>query len=139
MSDPGADLANMLRALNPVLNEGVYVFASLPEPIGLGEVDFIATFREAEGLTVVLEEEQAQKAKLPVFFRAAWITLEVCSDLNAIGLTAAFSAALAEAGISCNVMAAANHDHIFVPIDSAREALHQLEGLQNSAQAETQS
>ncbi|WCI09543.1 ACT domain-containing protein [Arthrobacter sp. OVS8] len=49
--------------------------------------------------------------------------------LEAIGLTAAVSAALTEAKISCNVLAGFHHDHILVPVadaDQALEVLHEL-------------
>jgi uncharacterized protein len=42
-------------------------------------------------------------------------------------LTAAFSNALAAVGISCNVMAAYFHDHIFVDTKDARQAMKVLE------------
>lgn len=87
-----------------------------------------ATFREAEGLTVVVDEETAARRGWPVLFRAAWITLTVHSDL-----TAAFARALGAAGISCNVMAAAYHDHIFVPVDDGPRARDVLVALQRNA------
>lgn len=62
--------------------------------------------------------------------RAAWITLTVHSDLAAVGLTAAFSRVLAEAGISCNVVAGVRHDHIFVPVERAADAMAALRRLQ---------
>ena len=40
-----------------------------------------------------------------------------------MGLTAAFSAKLAEKNISANVVAAYYHDHIFVPEEKAEQAL----------------
>ena len=86
----------------------------------------VASFREAEGLTVVLSEEAARRAGLTPVFRAAWITLTVNSQLEDVGLTAAFSEVLAEAGISCNVIAAVHHDHLFVPVERGREALERL-------------
>jgi len=47
---------------------------------------------------------------------ARWprITLRVSSALEKIGPTAAVSPALADARISCNVVAGAAHDHLFV-------------------------
>jgi uncharacterized protein len=66
---------------------------------------------------------------LTILFRAAWITLTVHSDLAAAGLTAAVSSALFEQGISCNVVAAAHHDHLFVPENCAEEALAVLKAL----------
>jgi hypothetical protein len=71
-------------------------------------------------------------------FRAAWITLTVHSDLQAVGLTAAVATALAQSGISCNVVAAAFHDHIFVPVESAKEALSVLQQLQKSSSQNTE-
>jgi len=53
----------------------------------------------------------------------------VTSDLHAVGLTAAVATALAAAGISCNVVAGACHDHLFVPVDRAGEALAALQAL----------
>jgi hypothetical protein len=50
-----------------------------------------------------------------------------------VGLTAVVSSALAEAGIACNVVAATRHDHLFVPIDRAADALAILRRLQEAA------
>jgi hypothetical protein len=63
-------------------------------------------------------------------FRAAWITLTVHSDLEAVGLTAAVSVALGAAGISCNVVAGTYHDHLFVPAQKAADAMAALRKLQ---------
>jgi hypothetical protein len=51
------------------------------------------------------------------------ITLSVHTSLEAVGLTAAVSSALAREGISANVVAAYYHDHIFVPVAKANQAL----------------
>jgi hypothetical protein len=55
-----------------------------------------------------------------------WITLGVISSLEAVGLTSAVSQALTEARISCNVVAAYSHDHLFVPAKDAERALEVL-------------
>ena len=132
MSGPVSDLAELLRSLRPVLNDGTYVFVSLPHDADGDALEPLATFRESEGLTVVVEEERAQLAGLHVLFRAAWITLTVHSDLQAVGLTAAVAGALTRANISCNIVAAAHHDHVFVPVESARVALEALAALQRA-------
>ena len=133
MSEPISDLTILLSTLEPRLNQGVYVFALAPAGTDGRDLPVLATFQEAEGLTVILKEEDAQAAGLAALFRAAWITLTVHSDLQAVGLTGAFATALAEAGISCNVVAAAFHDHIFVPVEAAEKALEALRKLQKSA------
>ncbi len=131
MGPAAPDLAALLRNLDPVLNDGVYVFSTAPPGMALGRLSPVATFRKAEGVTVIVAEAEADAAELPVLFRAAWIELRVQSDLASVGLTAAVARALAEAGISCNVVAAAHHDHRFVPADRADDALHQLRALQD--------
>ena len=127
------DLAVLLRTLEPELHDGVYVDASDPAGHALGGLTMIAMVREREGVTVVVSEAEAVRAGLPVVFRAAWITLTVHSDLQAIGLTAAFATALGNAGISCNVIAGAFHDHLFVPVDRGADALRVLRALQRAA------
>ena len=125
-----SDLATLLRTLEPLLNSGVYVYTQIPLERDIAGVDTVATMREREGITLILREEEAQRHGLPVLFRAAWITLAVHSDLQAVGLTAAFSRVLADAGISCNVIAGANHDHVFVAVEQAQRALAALRALQ---------
>lgn len=127
---PTREISELLRAMRPVLNDGAYVYAVVPHGFPTPDLDYVARFRESEGVTLVLPEEEAGRAGLSIVLRVAWITLEVHSDLQAIGFTAAFSAALAEAGISCNVMAAVYHDHIFVPWERAEQAMACLHRLQ---------
>ena len=133
MSKAVSNLAELLHSMHPVLNRDVYAFVSLPGGSVPDRVEPIAMFRESEGLTLIVEERQASDARLPVLFRAAWITLTVHSDLQAVGLTAAVATALAAAGISCNVVAAAYHDHLFLPVESASQAIAVLRTLQEHA------
>ena len=83
----------------------------------------LATVSEGEGATLVVPVAAAVGAGAPVDFEAAWLTLTVHSALDAVGLTAAVSTALADAGISCNVLAGYHHDHLLVPADRADEAI----------------
>jgi len=82
---------------------------------------------------VILPEADARALGWPILFSAAWITLTVHSDLQSVGLTAAVSAALAEAQISCNVVAGVHHDHLFVPVARGEEAVAVLKRLMASA------
>ena len=133
MSKPVANLAVLLRSMEPMLHDGVYAYCVVPHGASIAGLSPVATVSETEGLTLVLPEEQAVQAGLSVLFRAAWITLTVHSDLQAIGLTAAFANALGRADISCNVVAGAYHDHIFVPVEQAQQALGALHSLQHEA------
>lgn len=132
MITPISDLPHLLRRLDPTLHDGVYVYAHLSGAASLKGLEPLASFREAEGLTVIAGEPEALRAGLPILFRAAWITLGVPSDLAAVGLTAAVAAALGAAGISCNLVAAACHDHLFVPVEEGPRALAVLRALQEA-------
>jgi hypothetical protein len=121
------DLEVLLATMRPVLQPGEFVFCSVEgeAPAGLSP---IATIREPEGLSVVVDRSAAERHGLAFDFIAAWITLTVHSALDAVGLTAAVSSRLAAAGISANVIAGRFHDHLFVPLDRADEALALLGG-----------
>jgi hypothetical protein len=92
----------------------------------------IGAFKEHEGWTIILNKTLADKLGYKYSYVAAWITLTVHSSLEAVGLTAAFSAALAKHFISCNVIAAYYHDHIFVAQKDAEKALSVLKELAQS-------
>jgi hypothetical protein len=115
--------------LRPQLHPGRYVFATVAEGVPLG-VAPVATVVEPEGLTLVLPQEDADEAGLAYDYVAGWITLRINSTLEEVGLTAAFSTRLADAGISCNVVAGFHHDHLFVPHDRAGEAVALLEDIE---------
>jgi len=127
------DLKKMLRDMQPELNEGEYVFCTLKSYDESLNLKPLASFREREGITVILPRSQADTLSLPYSFVSAWITLTVHSALEAVGLTAAVSQALAQVGISCNIVAAYYHDHLFVPIEDAKRALAALDELSKSA------
>ena len=122
------DLSVLLGAMSPRLHEGAYVFTTVTGPLP-ATAEPVVTVREPEGTTLVLGRSEADRLRLPYDYPAAWITLQVHSALAAVGLTAAVSAALADAGISCNVVAGYFHDHLFVPYDRAAEAVDRLTAL----------
>jgi hypothetical protein len=123
------NLSRLIQHMQPQLNEGVYVFCHLPADQGIPIAKVLASFREKEGLSIILPKSEADHFGLSYPFEAAWITLNIHSALDAVGLTAAVAKALAQKGISCNVVAAFYHDHIFVEKDKANEALAALEEL----------
>lgn len=122
------DLGELISSMSARLDPEPYVWTTGDAvPAGCAPV---VTVEEAEGLTCVIREAEALAAEVPHEFRSARITLEVHSALEAVGLTAAFARALADAGVSANVVAGFHHDHIFVPWERRDDALAALERLQ---------
>nr|WP_252731891.1 ACT domain-containing protein [Paraglaciecola arctica] len=125
------DLNKLVGAMQPMLSEIEYVFAVFDthSSASLVELAPIGTFQEQEGLTVIVPKHKADTSGLNYQGVFQCITLNVHSSLDAVGLTAAVSTALTEQNISANVVAAFYHDHIFVPIDKANQALLCLQKL----------
>ncbi|WP_276169070.1 ACT domain-containing protein [Zobellia alginiliquefaciens] len=123
------DLAKMIKGMTPKLNEGEYVFATLTNASLISRADILSEFKEKEGSTVIIAKQKADALKLSYEYVASWITLEIHSSLEGVGLTALFSSELAKHNISCNVVAAYYHDHIFVDRKDAEKAVVVLKGL----------
>ena len=123
-------LDELLRSIKPQLLDEEVVFCSVVGDLTQYlELQPVATFAEAEGLTLVVSKATALKADLPFTGSFRHIVLTVHSSLAAVGLTAAVSTKLASHGISANVIAAYYHDHIFVPATDAKAALAALQEL----------
>jgi hypothetical protein len=112
--------------MRPKHNMGDYVFCTVANPAFVDLHEIILLFKEAEAFTIIIKKELADTLQLEYSFIASWITLTVHSSLEAVGLTAAFSSALAKEGISCNVVAAFYHDHIFVGKKDTERAIEIL-------------
>lgn len=129
------NLAILIKNMQPVLQEGDYVYTLVEDIKSMNLEEILFYFREKDEITVVVKREYADAQKLSYNYISAWITLNIHSSLEAVGLTAAVSAGLAKEGISCNVVAAFYHDHIFVgKADAAKamEALLKLSAKPNS-------
>ncbi|WP_448062468.1 ACT domain-containing protein [Cellulomonas hominis] len=125
---PERDLAILLATMTPVRVPGEFVFATVPLDAPTPS-DALATVVEPVGRSVVLPRTSADRDGIRYDFVGAWITLQVTSALDAVGLTAAVSARLAELGVSCNVIAGHHHDHLLVPADRADDVVAALVAL----------
>lgn len=136
MNKPISELSQLLANMEPNLREEVYVYATITDEVSLPWDEVQAMVKENEGLSIVVTEEVAKRYELNSQFPSAWITLMVNSDIEAVGLTAAFSRVLGEANISCNVIAGNHHDHILVPYDKSSLAIETLKKLQKESTLE---
>ena len=129
-----SDLGVLLRNMRPELDPKRFVFCTISArsarrldaaPLGM--------FREAEGVTLILERKEAQR--LGLGFDSQWrmIRCSIHSDLTAVGFLAAMSGSLAEAGISVNAVSAYYQDYLFVPAEKAGMALKILKGMRRGA------
>lgn len=129
-----SDLLTLIAQMSPSLDDQIWAFVSVNEVSS----EYIAkhalgTFRETEGTTLIVPWEKAEEFDVcsePM----ARITLNIHSSLQAIGLTAAVSQALASEAISANVMAGFYHDHIFVPETAGERAVACLNLLSAAAE-----
>ena len=118
------DLGRLLAGLAPAVRPVPYVVVETD-----ADVPAAAVIVEDEATTKVIEQTVADTHSLPYSFVAAWITCTIESDLEAVGMTAAISRALADADIPCNVLAASRHDHLLVPWHRRDDAVMVLSAL----------
>jgi hypothetical protein len=123
------DLEKLIANMEPILNEGDYVFATVSNVDQIPRSITVCEIKEKEGITVVLLKKDADSLGLKYEFIASWITLNIHSSLEAVGLTAAFSTELGNNGISCNVIAGYYHDHIFVDKKDQEKAMNVLQSM----------
>jgi hypothetical protein len=81
-------LSRLLARLDPILHDGVYVFATTLAATVPAGVTPVMTFTEDEATTLILRREEAERAGLEMTFPSAWITLRIHSSLEAIGMMA---------------------------------------------------
>ena len=123
------NLSVLIKNMQPILNEGQYVFSSVSTINAFDFNKIILFFKEKEGYTLIVEKNYADTEGVEYTSVFAWITLHIHSALNAVGLTAAFSKALTDNHISCNVVAGFYHDHIFVQHELGQQAVDVLTQL----------
>ena len=135
-----SNLKELLKNMKPTLAKGKFYMASVDESELMalaGYVDYITDiFREKEGISIVFSEEIKEEMKglteKKIIGPFALITMNVYSDLMAVGFLAKITEALAKEKISMNAFSAYHHDHLLVPYDRKDDALKALEKLQKS-------
>ncbi len=125
------DLSTLLRSMAPQLWEEPFIFCSV-DPATYAQLVLtpLGMFRETEGITLIIEQRQADQFQLPYTECWACITLSVHSALSAVGFIAAVSSKLAAAGLSVNPVAGYYHDHLFVPWAARDRAMELLSTFQ---------
>ncbi|RJT39738.1 ACT domain-containing protein [Mesorhizobium waimense] len=124
------DLKKLLATMTPELLAGFHVFVTLPPGMPVpGTLEPVMMFREREGTTLIVLEDEAKAAGLDAVFPCRMITLNIHSSLEAVGFLAAITAQLASAGMGVNPVSAFYHDHLFVPAELAEEAMELLRQL----------
>ncbi|MEQ8293678.1 MAG: ACT domain-containing protein [Roseovarius sp.] len=129
------DTAAMIAGMAPVADGVTWHFCTTAdaELAARARPTALASFAEAEGMSLVLSEKEAVALGFDTDLPMARITLTVQSALDGVGLTAAVATALATAlageGIPCNMVAGYHHDHVFVPVAQAERALEVLRRL----------
>ena len=123
------NLQTLLRGMSANLIEGTYVFVTVPEGAVPADITPRMMFREAEGITLILLKSEAEALGLPYEFPSRMITLNVHSALDAVGFMAVIATKLAAAGMGVNPVAGFFHDHLFIPEDSATDAMAILQQI----------
>ena len=125
------DLDRLVAGMAPCLQPGEFVFLTFAEAVygDHAELEPVASYREEEGLTLVVPRARAQAAGFGDDSPLRAISLGIHSGLEAVGLTAVIATALTEHGISANVIAGYFHDHVYVPSNRAEQALAVLRKL----------
>jgi len=121
------DLGVLLANIQPIMRPEIFVFCTLPAGRSIPDaVRPMQIFREQEGTALIVTLAEAEAGDLGYQFPSRMITLNAFSALDAVGFLAAVTARLAAAGISVNPVSAFYHDHLFVPVDRAQDAMRLL-------------
>lgn len=122
----------LLKNMQPVLHEDVFVFHSSNLSFqDAAPLSPVLLFHEQEGTAIILKQATADEAGLRYDYPSRMITLNVHSSLDAVGFLAAITAKLAASRISVNPVSAHFHDHLFVPVDRADDAMRVLSSFSN--------
>jgi len=128
----------MIANMTPVLQPGIFVFCSVLHNDDARAAASLAkcSFAEDEGMSLILSKDDADRLGLIYDGPMRQITLMVFSSITGVSLTAAVTQELTKERIPAKVVAATQHDHVFVPSKHAEDAMTALRKLQERAQRE---
>ncbi len=132
---PGkTNLKEILRNINPRLLDETFVFITSSEPLEdlFNSLKPKATFLEDEGITLVINQKDADAHSLQYDGIFKCISLGVHSSLESHGLISTITRELTKHRISSNIFSVYFHDHIFVQNNLAAEALKVISSLEDS-------
>ncbi|EPS33902.1 hypothetical protein POX_a01106 [Penicillium oxalicum] len=139
MSAPGEhNLPTLLSTMEPSLDPQTYTFITTTQALHtlpLATLQPTLIVQEIEGTTLVTTPDLAASHGYQGVFPCQRISLTVQSSLEAVGLIAAIANRLKEQGISTNVVSGYFHDHLYVPVERAHEAMSALAALIEEAKA----
>jgi len=131
------DLDILIQSMEPNLCDITYVFATVDNSFNGDVLSPLMTFREREGTTLILEQQQAEAAGIKHEFPCKMITLNIHSSLEAVGFLALITQRLAKLQMGVNPVSGFYHDHLFVPMDRAQDALAELQLMSAELSADT--
>lgn len=128
------NLKEILHNINPRLLDETFVFITSSEPLEdlINSLKPKATFLEDEGITLVINQKDADAHSLQYDGIFKCISLGVHSSLESYGLISTITRELTKHRISSNIFSGYFHDHIFVQNNLAAEALRVISSLENS-------
>ena len=128
------NLKEILDKINPRLLDETFVFITSSEPHEdlINSLKPKATFLEDEGITLVINQKDADAHSLQYDGIFKCISLGVHSSLESYGLISTITRELTKQRISSNIFSGYFHDHIFVQNNLAAEALRVISSIENS-------
>lgn len=127
MSTQGeTNLDTLIASMQPEIHDAVFVFATVPADFQWQSLSPVMVFNESEGVTLILNQAVSKAAGIDSEFPCRMITLNIHSSLDAVGFLARITTTLAALGMGVNPVSGFYHDHLFVPVERAAEAMDAL-------------
>lgn len=129
MSSGGTNLAKLIASMQPKLMPHTYVFAKTQDKALAAKADALMTFHETEATTLILRQTEADKHGIDYDFPCRQITLNIHSSLEAVGFIALIATQLSKYNMGVNPVAGFYHDHLFIDVNRADDAMQALAEL----------